>query len=90
MVTDCDVSGEGSDAAAPAHMSSTRAELYTVQEALHIVAPLHKGVYFFVDSQAALYTFPSTSLLILSTPQKVMTPRSIPPGYPHVGTLLNE
>ncbi|MPC93567.1 hypothetical protein E2C01_088701 [Portunus trituberculatus] len=39
----------------PAHMSSTRAELYAVLEALHIVAPLHENVYFFIDSQAVLY-----------------------------------
>ncbi|MPC21644.1 hypothetical protein E2C01_014637 [Portunus trituberculatus] len=39
----------------PAHMSSTRAELYAVLEALHIVAPLHMNVYFFIDSQVALY-----------------------------------
>ncbi|MPC82946.1 hypothetical protein E2C01_077635 [Portunus trituberculatus] len=46
----------------PAHMSSTRAELYAVLEALHIVVPLHKNIYFFVDSQAALYALQSTSL----------------------------
>ena len=45
----------------PAHLSSTRAELYAVLEALHIVAPLYKDVYFFVDSQAALYALQSTS-----------------------------
>ncbi|MPC55892.1 hypothetical protein E2C01_049837 [Portunus trituberculatus] len=39
----------------PAHISSIRAELYVVLEALHIVVPLHKNYYFFVDSQAALY-----------------------------------
>ncbi|MPC68144.1 hypothetical protein E2C01_062341 [Portunus trituberculatus] len=43
----------------PAHMSSTKAELYAVLEALHIVAPLHKNVYFFDDSQAALYALQS-------------------------------
>ncbi|MPC33230.1 hypothetical protein E2C01_026573 [Portunus trituberculatus] len=45
----------------PAHMSSTRAELYAVLEALHIVAPLHKNIYFFIDSQAALYALQSIS-----------------------------
>ncbi|MPC59268.1 hypothetical protein E2C01_053284 [Portunus trituberculatus] len=44
-----------------AHMSSTRAELYAVLEALHIVAPLHMNVYLFVDSQAALYALQFTS-----------------------------
>ncbi|MPD02221.1 hypothetical protein E2C01_097788 [Portunus trituberculatus] len=44
-----------------APMSSTRAELYAVLEALHIVAPLHENVYFFIDSQAALYALQSTS-----------------------------
>ncbi|MPC33495.1 hypothetical protein E2C01_026847 [Portunus trituberculatus] len=43
-----------------ARISSTRAELYAVLEALHIVAPLHMNVYFFVDSQAALYALQST------------------------------
>ena len=38
----------------PAHLSSTRAELYGILEALHIVAPSLKDVFFFVDSQAAL------------------------------------
>ncbi|MPC61070.1 hypothetical protein E2C01_055133 [Portunus trituberculatus] len=28
------------------HMSYTRAELYAVLEVLHIVAPLHKNIYF--------------------------------------------
>ncbi|MPC72105.1 hypothetical protein E2C01_066398 [Portunus trituberculatus] len=42
-------------------MSSARAELYAVLEALHIVAPLHKNVYFFIDIQAALYVIQSTS-----------------------------
>ncbi|MPC19735.1 hypothetical protein E2C01_012661 [Portunus trituberculatus] len=45
----------------PAHMSSTRAELYAVLEAHHIVAPLHKNVYFFIDNQAALYALQSIS-----------------------------
>ncbi|XP_063865392.1 uncharacterized protein LOC135103279 [Scylla paramamosain] len=43
----------------PAHMSSTRAELYVVLEALRIVAPLSKDV-FFVDSKAVLYALQST------------------------------
>ncbi|MPC85523.1 hypothetical protein E2C01_080303 [Portunus trituberculatus] len=42
-------------------MSSTRAELYAVLEEFHILAPLHKNVYFFNDSQAALYALQSTS-----------------------------
>ncbi|MPC71197.1 hypothetical protein E2C01_065471 [Portunus trituberculatus] len=42
-------------------MSSTRAELCAVLEALHIVAPLHKNVYFFIDSQPALYALQSIS-----------------------------
>ncbi|MPC40502.1 hypothetical protein E2C01_034062 [Portunus trituberculatus] len=41
----------------PAHMSSTKAVL----EAVYIVAPLHKDVYSFVDSQAALYALQSIS-----------------------------
>ncbi|XP_063848254.1 uncharacterized protein LOC135093209 [Scylla paramamosain] len=45
----------------PSHMSSTRAELYSLLEALHIVAPLHKDVYFYVGNQAALYALQSTS-----------------------------
>ncbi|MPC32495.1 hypothetical protein E2C01_025806 [Portunus trituberculatus] len=45
----------------PEHLSSTRAELYTVVEVLHIVAPLYKDVYFFVDSQTTLYALQSTS-----------------------------
>ncbi|MPC09908.1 hypothetical protein E2C01_002527 [Portunus trituberculatus] len=51
----------GSSWRLPAPMSSTRAELYAVLEALHIVAPLHENIYFFVDSQAALYALQSTS-----------------------------
>ena len=43
------------------YMSSTRAELYTVLEALYIVVPLCKDVYFFVEGQADLYAFQSTS-----------------------------
>ncbi|MPC10208.1 hypothetical protein E2C01_002839 [Portunus trituberculatus] len=43
------------------HTSSTRGELYAALEALHIVAPLHKNIYFFIDSQAALYVLQSTS-----------------------------
>ncbi|MPC57073.1 hypothetical protein E2C01_051045 [Portunus trituberculatus] len=43
-----------------AHMSSTRAELHAVLEALHIVVLLYKDAYFFVDSQAALYALQST------------------------------
>lgn len=35
-------------------LSSTRAELYGILEALHIVASSLKDVFFFVDSQAAL------------------------------------
>ncbi|MPC53652.1 hypothetical protein E2C01_047550 [Portunus trituberculatus] len=45
----------------PADMSSTRAEQNAALEALHIVAPLHKNVYFFVDSQASLCTLQSIS-----------------------------
>ncbi|MPC15076.1 hypothetical protein E2C01_007859 [Portunus trituberculatus] len=74
----------------PAHMSFTREELYAVPEVLHIVAPLHKDVYFFVDSQAALYALQSTSpmdcdlvnVLISSAPQRVLVPWSISSGYP--------
>ncbi|MPC69355.1 hypothetical protein E2C01_063578 [Portunus trituberculatus] len=42
-------------------MSSTRAELYAVLEGPYIVAPLHNNVYFFIDSQTALYALQSNS-----------------------------
>ncbi|MPC13547.1 hypothetical protein E2C01_006285 [Portunus trituberculatus] len=45
----------------PTHMSSTRPELYAVLEVLHIVAPFHKNVYFFIDSQAVMYALQPTS-----------------------------
>ncbi|KAK4312706.1 hypothetical protein Pmani_015891 [Petrolisthes manimaculis] len=45
----------------PHHLSSTRAELYAILQALHTVIALNKDVYIFVDSQAALYELLSTS-----------------------------
>ncbi|MPC75106.1 hypothetical protein E2C01_069491 [Portunus trituberculatus] len=45
----------------PTHMSSTRAKLYAVLLVPHIVAPLHKNVYLFTHSQAALNALQSTS-----------------------------
>ncbi|MPC97601.1 hypothetical protein E2C01_092921 [Portunus trituberculatus] len=42
-------------------MFSIRAEVHAVLEALHIVAPLHETVYFYIDNQAALYALQSTS-----------------------------
>lgn len=39
----------------PAHMSSTRTELYAILEGLHIVSGEGKPVYIFTDSQSALY-----------------------------------
>ena len=60
----------------PAPMSSTRAELYAVLEALHIVAPLHNNVYFFIDSQAALYALQSTSPMDCDLVNKCLDPVS--------------
>ena len=45
----------------PDNLSSTRAELYAMLEGLQIVLPLGKDVYFFVDSQGALYSLLSPS-----------------------------
>ena len=45
----------------PDHLSSTRAELYAILEGLRVVCPFGKDVFFFVDSQGALYELLSAS-----------------------------
>ena len=45
----------------PDHLSSTRAELYAIFEALCVTVALGKPVYLFVDSQSALYELKSSS-----------------------------
>ena len=45
----------------PDNLSSTRAKLYAILEALRITVALRKHVYLFVDNQSALYAFKSTS-----------------------------
>ena len=45
----------------PDHLSSTRAELYAILEALQITVALRKPVYLFVDSQCALYALLSST-----------------------------
>ncbi|MPC63811.1 hypothetical protein E2C01_057917 [Portunus trituberculatus] len=81
-------------------MSSTRAELYAVLEALHIVAPLHKDEYFFAVSQASLYALLSTFPMECDLVNKCLDLIHAPEGAgatahfiripSHVGIPLNE
>lgn len=84
----------------PDNLSSTRAELYAILEGLHVVSGMGKNVYFFIDSQSALYELVSSSpadcdivnrcLTVIHSMQKINLQNYFIWIPSHIGLYCNE